>query len=280
LTILPIKISLWNPFRAYVATNIGEEKLFRHDEENFILTKSHVFLAFSVIASLLVALALPVAAAEDTLQLLKSMARHSERIKDYTAVFHKQEVVKGKSRPQEIIFLKFRKPFSVYMRWLEGPHEGREVLYVRDKNKGKIIGHEGGFFGFITLSLNPKGRRAMKGNRYPITEAGLGKVITRVLKDVEKGEAERVLQLSNKPSVEVFGRRSRMITIKLPDDPKRGFSAPKISLWIDLENGLPIKAEFFDWDLKKIASYGYKDLMLNIGLTENDFDRDNKSYRF
>ena len=244
------------------------------------MTKSHAFLAFSVIASFFVALALPVAAAKDTLQLLKAMARHSERIRDYTAVFHKQEVVKGKLLPQENIFLKFRKPFSVYMRWLEGPYEGQEVLYVSGKYKGKLIGHKGGFFGFVTLSLDPKGRRAMKGNRYPITEAGLAKVVTRVLKDVEKGEAEGVLHLSHKPSVEIFGRRSRMITITLPDDPERGFSAPKIYLWIDLENGLPIKAEFFDWDQKKVGSYGYKDLTLNVGLTENDFDRQNKSYGF
>ena len=80
------------------------------------MTKSHNFLAFSVIAGLLVVLALPVAAAEDTLQLLKAMAQRSEGIRDYTAVFHKQEVVKGKLLPQENIFLKFRKPFSVYMR--------------------------------------------------------------------------------------------------------------------------------------------------------------------
>jgi len=244
------------------------------------MTKSHAFLAFSVMISLLVALALPVTASEDTLQLFKAMARHSERIKDYTAVFHKQEVVKGNLLPEENIFLKFRKPFSVYMRWLEGPHEGREVLYVRDKYNGKLIGHDGGFFRFLTLSLDPKGRRAMKGNRYPITEAGLAKVITRVLKDVEKGEAEGVLQLGHKQSVKIFGRRSRMITIRLPDDPERGFSAAKINLWIDLENGLPIKAEFFDWGLKKVGSYGYRNLMLNVGLTEDDFDRDNKSYRF
>jgi hypothetical protein len=71
-----------------------------------------------------------------------------------------------------------------------------------------------------------------------------------------------------------------MITIRLPDDAERGFSALKINLWIDLENGLPIKAEFFDWGLKKVGSYGYKELMLNVGLTENDFDRQNKSYGF
>ncbi len=126
------------------------------------MTKSHAFLAFSVMTSLLVALALPVTASEDTLQLFKAMARHSQRFSDYTALFQKQEVVKVKLIPQENILLKFRKPFSLYMRWLEGPHEGREVLYVREKYNGKLIGHEGGFFGFLKLSLDPTVRRSKK----------------------------------------------------------------------------------------------------------------------
>jgi len=256
------------------------QKHITHYRNEFIMIRSRVFFAFPILASLLFVPAIPVAAAEDTLQLLKAMARHSQRVSDYTALFQKQEVVEGKLLPQENILLKFRKPFSLYMRWLEGPHEGREVLYVREKYNGKLIGHEGGFFGFLTLSLDPKGRRAMKGNRYPITEAGLSKVIARVLKDVEKGEAEGVLRLSENQTVEIFGRKSRMITIKLPVDPALGFSAPKINLWIDLGNGLPIKVEFFDWNLQKVESYGYKDLMLNVGLTEDDFDRDNRSYRF
>ena len=244
------------------------------------MRKPYRFITNAVMIINLLVLALPLAAQQDILEQLKAMNRRSQEIKDYTAVFRKQEIVNGILLPPENIALKFRKSFSVYMRWLEGPHKGREVLYVRGKNKGKLIGHEGGFFGFITLSLNPKGRQAMKGNRFPITEAGLGKVITRVFKDVKKGKREGVLKLSHKESVEVYGRKCRMVTIRLPNEPQRGFSASKINLWIDLKHGLPIKSEFFDWDLKKVGSYGYKDLMLNIGLTENDFDRDNKSYGF
>lgn len=71
-----------------------------------------------------------------------------------------------------------------------------------------------------------------------------------------------------------------MITLRFPHDPEREFSAPKINLWIDPEHRLPIKAEFFDWDLRKVKSHGYKGLMLNLGLTEYDFDRDSKSYGF
>ena len=103
----------------------------------------------AVITILLLLLTLPLAAEQDILEQLKAMDRRSQEVKDYTAIFRKQEVVNGKLLPPENIALKFQKPFSVYMRWLEGPHKGREVLYVRGKNKGKLIGHEGGFFGFL-----------------------------------------------------------------------------------------------------------------------------------
>lgn len=233
-------------------------------------------------ASLLLILFLagPVGAAADPLQILRAMADRYERVSDYAAIFLKQEVVKGKLLPQESIFMKFRKPFSVYMGWRMAPHEGQEVLYVKGKYNGKLIGHTGGFFSFITLSLDPKGGRALKRNRYPITEAGIGKIIARVLKDAERGKAEGVLRLTDKGIVELFGRKTRMIVMRLPNDPKRGFSTPKCNLWIDVENGLPIQTEMYDWNGRKVESYGYQDLMLNVGLMDSDFDRNNPMYRF
>lgn len=229
---------------------------------------------------LILFLASPVGAAEDPLQILRAMAHRYQQVTDYTANFLKQEVVNGKLLPRESIFMKFGKPFNVYMGWRMAPHKGREILYARGKYNGKLIGHEGGFFSFITLSLDPRGGRAMRGNRYPITEAGIGKIIARVLKDVERGNQEGVLRLTDGGTVELFGRRMRMIAVGLPDDPERGYSAPKINLWIDVENGLPCKAEFFDWDGRKVESYGYKDLRLNVGLMDADFDRNNDMYRF
>lgn len=237
-------------------------------------------IQFLVRLMLILVLATPAGAMDDSLQILQAMGERYQQVTDYTTIFLKQEVVNGSLLPEEFILMKFRKPFSVYMRWLMGPHEGRESLYVRGRYDGKLIGHEGGFFSFITLSLDPQDSLAMDGNRYPITEIGIGKLIARVLKDVEKGNTEKVLRLTDKQTAEVFGRRSWMITVQLPNDPRRGFSAPKFNLWIDMENGFPIKAEIFDWDGRKIESYAYKELELNVGLTENDFDRDYKSYRF
>ncbi len=70
-------------------------------------------------------------------------------IDSYTAVFHKQERVKGWLKAEEVVFLKFKKPFKVYMRWLKDPGKGREVVYAdgwRSKpDQGPGILDENGF---------------------------------------------------------------------------------------------------------------------------------------
>ena len=52
------------------------------------------------------------------------------RVTDYTALFRRRERIDGEWRPEEISVLKFQRPFKVYMRWLSGPSDGREAIYV------------------------------------------------------------------------------------------------------------------------------------------------------
>ncbi len=96
-----------------------------------------------------------------------------ERTESYTAVFHKQERVKGWLKPKETVSLKFKKPFKVYMKWIEDPGKGREILYVDGQNNNRILLHEPGIMGVVIMNLHPQGHLAMNGSRHPITEAGL-----------------------------------------------------------------------------------------------------------
>ena len=60
------------------------------------------------------------------------------KIDNYTAVFHKQERVKGDLRDEEIVFFKFKKPFKIYMKWIKDPGKGREVLYADGWNQNRM----------------------------------------------------------------------------------------------------------------------------------------------
>jgi len=48
------------------------------------------------------------------------------KTESYTAIFYKQERIQGKLTDEETIFLKFKKPFKVYMKWTKEPYKGVE----------------------------------------------------------------------------------------------------------------------------------------------------------
>jgi len=83
---------------------------------------------------------------------LEDWLRQAEAFLDttasYAAVFHKQERVKGWLKAEETVYLKFKKPFKVYMKWIDDPGKGREVLYVDGWNKNRILLREPGFMGW------------------------------------------------------------------------------------------------------------------------------------
>src|ERR1700688_822466 len=154
------------------------------------------------------------ATASEPLDILNGMASAYAGVHDYTATFIKQERVKGELLAGERIEYKFKKPFMVYMKWLPGPHEGREALYVQGRNNNKVTGHEGGFIGFITLNMTPTGSLAMKGNRHPITDSGIGRLIEIIINDInkasERGLKDANVELAGEDDVE--GRKAWHIT--------------------------------------------------------------------
>lgn len=50
--------------------------------------------------------------------------------------------------------------------------------------------------------------------------------------------------------------------------------------YVDIETKLLAKLEIYDWDNKLYELYEFRDLKLNVGLTDNDFDKENPEYKF
>jgi outer membrane lipoprotein-sorting protein len=202
------------------------------------------------------------------------------RIDNYTATFHKQERVDGKLLEEETVLLKFKKPFKVYMRWTHMPHKGRELIYARDWNDNRMRAHEGGIIGIITMNLDPKGSLAMRGNRHPVTDTGIGHLLDVVAENLQKGTLTGELTLLDRGKETIYGKRTRRIQAIFPKDQTKGYYGYRVSVNFDVENRLPIKVEIHDWDDQLVEKYGYEDLKLNPGLTDSDFDPKNPEYRF
>jgi hypothetical protein len=203
-----------------------------------------------------------------------------DRTESYTAVFHKQERVKGWSKTKETVYLKFKKPFKVYMKWIEDPGKGREVLYVDGWNDNRIRLRDPGFLGMVIMNLRPQGPIAMNGSRHPITEVGLEHMVKMFGDNLRRGFRSGKLEYRRGKEGAVYGRRIQSVEFIFPRDPWNGYYCYRCIISLDIEKRLPIRVQVFDWEDRLIEDYGYEDLMLNARLPDADFDPRNPRYRF
>lgn len=214
------------------------------------------------------------------LALLTQMETSQSKLNDFTAVFQKQERIERVLLPEETMQLKFQKPLKVYMKWINGPHQGRQSLYVQGQYDNKVIAREPGLLGFMTFSLDPRGSVAMRNNRHPITEIGFGFVIDRLRKDIQTAIAHDEL-LIDRIEDEVFeGRPGIVVEAGAKPRSTQKYYASHMVLHVDKELMLPVGAEFYDKNGRLFERYAYSNVKVNPGLTPADFSRYNTAYRF
>ena len=215
---------------------------------------------------------------------LEQIFRQSEQVlagvDNYTALFHKQERVRGKLLPAEKVALKFKKPFQVYMKWVAEPHKGRETLFVEGANENRLKGHEGGLLGVLTVNLDPNGARAMKYNRHPITDSGLEKLVAKLAANVRLGRANGELEVRDRGEETVYGRKTTRLEGVFPKEKASAYYCHRAVVNIDMELNVPIKVQIFDAEDELVELYGYEDLRMNAGLTQKDFEPSNADYGF
>jgi hypothetical protein len=60
----------------------------------------------------------------------------------------------------------------------------------------------------------------------------------------------------------------------------QGFYAQRVIVSIDKTMALPVSVSIFDWSEVFIEEYVFRDLKINVGLNENDFNPGNPDYNF
>ena len=225
----------------------------------------------------------PVAAASSgdaILPLLERMESSYAQVNDYRAILRKQERVGGRLLPEETILLKFQKPLRIYMKWLGEPLKGQEALYVQGKYDNKLIGHRGGILGMVTLSLDPNGAAAMKGNRHPITDTGFGFIIEQLKCNINSALRHGEFQIIRMGEEPFEGRPATVVEARVTPHEGRKYYCSRLVIHIDREFMLPVGNVFYEEQDVLLEKYSYADVKLNIGLTDVDFSRSNEKYRF
>jgi hypothetical protein len=217
-------------------------------------------------------------------------------VRDYTAIMTKRCRVGGELSPYQQALVKIRNrrvevgqvtvPMSVYMKFRRPESiRGREVIWVEGRNGGKMIAHEAGLKSLIRVSLDPHGAIAMRGQKYPITEIGLEKLVQKL---IEKGERDRqydecLVKCYERATVDK--RTCRMFQIDHPHE-RPHFEFHRAQVFFDDELKMPVRYASWSWpaehgnDPVLEEEYMYTNVQINQGLTDLDFDPANPAYSF
>lgn len=224
----------------------------------------------------------------EALRAIAACQERFDRLKDYTCTFFKRERLSdGRLTSQHVMQMKGRtEPRSVYFKFLQ-PKAGREAIWVEGRHGNKAIVHDVGLGKLLagTLKLDPNSSMAMENCRHPITDAGLGHMIheisSRWAAELKPGESVVTIHRN----AHVGDRPCTLIESEHPK-PHPSYLFHKVKVYIDQEYNLPIRFEAYDWPARPgapaelVEEYSYVNLKLNTGLTDHDFDPNNRQYSF
>ena len=214
-------------------------------------------------------------------------------LRDYTALMVKQEEVNGKLLGEEFLRVKVRHADAAnsinkafYVRHVKPENmAGQEAIWVQNENDGKLIGHGSGLARLIKVNLDPEGMLAKRGNRYPITELGIETLMMRMLERGKNSRTDADCKVEYDRSLKIDGNACTLITITHPQE-KEGLDFHIAKIYIDDDLDLPVGYEGYWWPddeggpAKLIERYFYRELQLNPGLKDLDFDPENPDYDY
>ncbi len=215
----------------------------------------------------------------------KTCSEKAQAMKGYECTFTKKEIVGNEMISQSMKMKVRHEPFSVYMYFME-PSKGREVIFVDGKNDNKLQVHETGLASLIgTLSLSPEDSRVMAENRYPITKAGMSKMLDSVIAQWEEESKYGETDVKYFEDAKVGDSKCRVIESSHPQ-PRRQFKFHMTRLWIDEKSGLAVRVQQFGFPRQKdakpplIEDYTYTGIKPEVRLTDRDFDTNNPTYNY
>jgi hypothetical protein len=146
------------------------------------------------------------------LSLISSMEQAWSEVNDYTKEVEKTERLVDGTMTRQTVLVKFRRPNQHYLRVLQGPGAGSELIYPKNSSELVAVAHAGGFRGklanvlkntVLLRSLVPaefslQDPEIVKGQHQTVIDSNLGQTIHQIADNlrtaVELGEGEMRLE--------------------------------------------------------------------------------------
>ncbi len=212
--------------------------------------------------------------------LISRLSLKAKRVRSHQAVFHRREFRDGAVGVKEKVYLRHHsKSGAVYMKWLDGPNEGRGLLYTPRTNTVAVTAP------LMTVHLEPDSWLIRKSSRHPISDVGVRKlsaIIGRDAKLAQEREYRGVEYRMLRPQTH-FNRKTTCFESRTPKHVEPRFYAVRSVVCVDDELGLPIFVKVWDQEdgqLRMIEEIGYENLRLNPPLPPDAFREDHSAYGF
>ena len=217
----------------------------------------------------------------------------NSKIKDYSCVMIKRERIDGQLQESSTLYMKIREqPFSIYVKYLKPDRRaGVEALYRKGYHNDQLLGHDVGFKAMAgSLWLDPNGRLAMAGQKYPITDGGIPNLVRKMMETVKLDmkndpEGKETFVKFVEDGGEIDGRPCIRVDVMHPV--KRScYRFHRAEIYLDKEWGIPVRYAAWMWPAyqggKPVLDeeFTYTKLQFNRGFTDWDFNEKNREYRF
>lgn len=214
----------------------------------------------------------------DPLELLMSMRDGYKKIDAYTAVMEKSEpAITGDDRA-ETIFIKFKKPYQLYMKWVKEPHKGREIIYVAGKNDDCFLAKPDGFLGYVVKGIKKPGSHRPPETRYSMKEVGIGNLIDSIVDTTLQAKENNELRLFFRGTAVRNGREVYVVERLLPA--RACYPNSRLVVYIDTVTRLPLEAYAYGADGTLWEFCRYSNMEINPVLEDIDFSTENSEYGF
>ncbi len=221
---------------------------------------------------------------EQVMQILDKARESYAKLKDYTALIHKEEYKDGERIKDEETVIKFQKPFKVYLKWLSGKNKGTQLLFVEGKYDNKLIIRKGGGFlkkVFGTMEMDPDGFWLRKFTKHSIREVGFVGVIDTSYNAFKTAQKQGLVSAAQVTMSEVEGRPAyKLVLVVNEEGEENGFYCRSSIQYYDTQSNLPIKATFWLWEDDTAEILTFSDVKLNVKLPPFHFDKENEEYKF
>lgn len=191
-------------------------------------------------------------------------------VRDYQALFRKTEVEEGEMGPEEKIFLKFEKPFKIFLSWLNTKKKGLQVHYERGKHDNKLVIHKPGLFLGLApvIFLEQSSPYVRIGSEaYNIEDAGIGTFLYDLSEAVTQGEKEKKLI--------VLFTADNVVDLRFPGAGENEvYFAARVVARFDEATHLPVYMELYDREGIRTGTYAYENLVLNVGSEDPAFKKE------